>query len=743
MSIFKVNIEKTNLDNYFIETEKLLKFLCGINTKDFNTKFSYGILNDYGELKLFLEGEKDFLKLLMDKLSTIYPNSIYEEMNDYKPLFDKQSYFCKLKLMYDSKLKLTIEDMSDLLINNLINSIFKKDKDNKYNGLILTSFKPISSIKNEQKSIKNYLLKGTKFVLDSIFYNESKEIINKEERENQEERFKYSISIKIAISNQEETSINHMKNIAYNFCQLNDSNIFEIEEISKEEMFDNDYNIELSTSEAANLLCFPSSNFLTSIFGKHNTKNVIDIKVPNKGIIIGYNRNNSYAIPAPPKKINIYNYKNMYDDIQKIIENICKPKLCLGLQGAGKSEWMVNYAIQCLENGIPVILFDTKNDTQQRFIESVPEKYLDKIDYLDLGNIKYPMGLNLFRKRRKDDLTENSLITSTFISYMKKQFGSSWGFKIQQTIQMTCEAILLDSTPTLSEFYWMLTEKDYRDYIINIIDDLIKLPETKGKLQLKKLLKYWKKVNEMDQKILNKEFAPTLNKIGAFLDNRFINAIVSQTESYDFRKSGDLGRSTIINLPENVVSRENLQLLAGFINKSIWLDYQTRDDIDISERYPVAFIVDESHTLVDDEFFDILTKARSRRLAILLATQSLSNFDSRGNRYSNMINDNCKSKFLFKISYSDARTFSEEFDSISSTDLSDCKDYSFYCRLLLENGKVSKPCYLEAPPEAVKLREYDDFRKSRINTKLSIDDIENDIQNRFDKSTVINTLIGL
>src|SRR3712207_7032332 len=56
---------------------------------------------------------------------------------------------------------------------------------------------------------------------------------------------------------------------------------------------------------------FPSSNFLTSIFGKHNTKNVIDIKVPNKGIIIGYNRSNSYAIPAPPKKINIYNYKNM------------------------------------------------------------------------------------------------------------------------------------------------------------------------------------------------------------------------------------------------------------------------------------------------------------------------------------------------------------------------------------------------------------------------------------------------
>lgn len=719
--------------------------ICGVENDDIG--FAFGILNEKGRLNFYMAAEEQFIPILEKKIEAIYPEIEYDNFKDCKYLFQKNSKFCKLNLMYSMEKRLIFEGQEEIFIKNLLTNLYKKD--NNFISLVEISMRPICLIQkpqNKKQKIGKGILKGMRFLLDSVFYDDSNYYKNynnnSQQKQNQtkELKFCYEVSIKVATHSKNKNTIFDLQNIAYTFSQLNYENIFKIKYVDKTEMFDRKkYDFKLSTKEIIQFIELPNNKILEDILDNNLTKNLIDKNVPNKGIVIGTNNNIPLAIAAPvglsPDKL-----ENIYKDNEKIIEDICKPKLCLGVQGTGKSEWIVNYAIQCIKNGIPVIIIDPKNDTQKRFIESVPEEYLKTIDYLNLGDLLFPPALNVFRKRKQNDATENSLIVTSFISYMKKQFGSSWGWRIQQIIQMTTEAILLDDTTTLSEFMWMLTEKEYREYIIQKMELLLNEPDIKGKSHIKKLLKYWKDFNEQPEKIIKREVEPTLNKIGIFIGNRFINSIVCQRESYDFRKNGDAGRSVVINLPEGIINPENMNLLSGFINKAIWVDYQSRDDVELCKRYPVQWIIDEAHTLVDDDFIGILTKSRSRRLGILLATQSLSNFNIRGGKMSDMISDNCKTKFLFKIGMLDARNFIDEFEPLTVSDLNDCPDYHFYAKTLLEDGSVSKPFFVHALPVAKKLRNYDEFKENNHFGRLTIDEIEDDIDNRLDRIKIANKL---
>ena len=390
-------------------------------------------------------------------------------------------------------------------------------------------------------------------------------------------------------------------------------------------------------------------------------------------------------------------------------------------------------------NGIPSILVDPKFDTQKRLIESIPEEYLKYVDFLDLGDMIYPPAFNIFR-RRNNSTIENMLITQSFISCIKKQFSKrEWSYKIQRMFQISSESILTTKDATISELFWILSDKDYRGYVIEIIKRSLETnPENKS--QLKKLLKYWIDYDKLSPQIQTREAEPVLNKLSLFLSNRFINAIVSQRESYDFRKSGDIGKTTIINLPEGIINSDNMLLLSNFINKSIWLDYQSRDELDMNKRYPVKWIIDEAHTVVDEDFINILTKSRSRRIGITLISQALSNFDNRNYKMSQVISDNCKNKFLFRLGFFDAKSICEDFAPLKASDIANCKDHHYYGKIILPDGSISNPFYAKCLSPAKVLRNYDEYIKKHHSGRLKINEIEDNIDNRLTKIKVINKL---
>ncbi|MNX79250.1 AAA-like domain protein [compost metagenome] len=364
-------------------------------------------------------------------------------------------------------------------------------------------------------------------------------------------------------------------------------------------------------------------------------------------------------------------------------------------------------------------------------IESIPEDKLDKINYLDLGDLLYPPGMNLLRRRNPGDPTEISLIVQSLISFFKKQFGKSWGFAMQQLIMMTGNIILLDEIATLYEFQLMLTNKEYRGKMIDKVEERLKDKNVGGKAMLKELLAFWKQFHSWSEKDQLARINSTMNKIGIFMSNRIVRAIVSQDESFDFRKAGDNGRITIVNIPDGELQDENRELLASFINKAIWLDYRSRSNIPIEKRYPTVWLIEEAHMVMDDEFIPVLTQSRGYRLGVTVLTQGLNNFESRGyGELKDILLTNCKNKIVFRVGPSDARILSDEFAPLTAFDLMNCPDYHFYSKILLEGGKVSDVFFAHSPDMAPVLRNYDKYKEKHRSGRKTIDEIEDQLDER-------------
>lgn len=787
MKYFIMNNYQVKGSNQHEKIKALLNHLCGMkNDSLLTTEFKVGIINDCGKLNVYFATDETFEHLLKQKFKLIYQSVEFEEYdmeNLNKRLQENNSRFGTMKLKYSNEKKITINEPQNTFMDSLLNALYSK---NNYDlNIIEMNFKPIVSISNNNKTKEKHstigkriligTLKGAMFLAESMFPSlESNDNNNKDtkisisDQQSQISKFEYNTSINIAVSSSDSTiNQNHLiiklRNIASIYSQLNQSNVFYYETVKDNYFFTKpQYAMKLTTDEIYQFLYLPDEAMLSNILGASDTKILVEKSIPIDGILIGEQSGKEpVCLPAPSDILCRNKYHDIYmkkstivtstEDKQyknisngQIIDNMCKSQLIMGLPGTGKSEFINNYAVSCLRRGLPFICMDPKYDTQKRLIESIPEEYINNIEFLDLGDLVYPPALNIFRRRKKDDATENALVTTSFISYMKKQFDRSWGYNLERMIQMTTDAILMDDVSTMSEFYFMLTEQDYRTAIIEIIKAKLDEPNVDNKSRLRQLLKYWSDYEERFKKnpgTVSKEIEPVMNKVGAFIGNRFINAIVSQRESYDFKAAGDNGKSVIINIPEGIISQDNMSLLSGFVNKAIWADFQSRDDMEISRRYPVQWLIDEAHTMIDSEIVGIMQKARSRRLGLTLITQTLTSLDMKNVKISDIIMDNCKTKLTFRIGAYDARTLSEEFSPLTSKDLSECPDYHYYGKILLPNGTVSKPFYAIAPKPLPVLRNYDDYKENHRSGKMTINEIEDDIENRLERFRVANQLV--
>jgi hypothetical protein len=756
------------------EYETLLNGLYGLQyTHEANNNpwFTFGIISQGSKTEFYVNLPTEFENIFKKKYAAINPHTQFEIIEDpiinFKENIVEDEVFIidgyKLKLAHDDSNKMLKTSESDKrFLSNLINAMNGSDtKDVSILEITLRYINQINTSDNEKfkkrlSTVNTFVGKCTSNLIDEIigtnlsaFYgtdkkNKSKRtiIINDDEDIDIDVLPKMKVSIKIMSKSIDKIqTMDNIKGMASVFTDLNSSNSLiplkmNYKEVASRNINVTDYNI-LSTLEISQFLHLPDKSISADNLKSSNIRKAYDKNVPTEGIIFGDSNNIPVAFPIT--NMNALEYSKRYPEIERIVDNIVKPKLVLGQQGTGKSEWVINLIISYAKAGLGVIAMDPKNDTQQRLLESMPPELLSKVDYINFGDTEYPPAMNLFKKRKKDDPTENSLIVNSFISLMKKEFDRSWGIKIQKWLQMTAEAILLNEISTLNEFELMITDRTFREYMIQVMK--IKMEEIdKGKSHIKKLIKYWEKVNSLKDEIIAKETEPVMNQIGVFLSNRVIKTIVSQQDSYDFRKAADEGRIVIINLPEGVLG-DNTKLLGSMINKSIWLDLQSRANVDISKRFPVMWIIDEAHEVVDDEFIGILTKGRAYRLGLTLVTQGLSNFKMRGmENIRELILTNCKNKIAFRLGFFDSKDLAEEFTPIGGNDMANCPDYHFYSKILLENGSVSDPFFVHAPLMAKKLRNYDQFLANHRSGKFTIDEIEDELDNRLDAIIVLNKL---
>lgn len=121
---------------------------------------------------------------------------------------------------------------------------------------------------------------------------------------------------------------------------------------------------------------------------------------------------------------------------------------------------------------------------------------------------------------------------------------------------------------------------------------------------------------------INQWVQPVINKIGAFIFDPDVRAIVGQKHStIRFREILDRKLTVLVNLPKGVMGEENSRLLAAFLVAQFQKAALSRADV--RAREPFYLYLDEFQNYTTDNIEDVLSESRKYALSLVMAHQYL------------------------------------------------------------------------------------------------------------------------
>ncbi len=346
----------------------------------------------------------------------------------------------------------------------------------------------------------------------------------------------------------------------------------------------------------------------------------------------------------------------------------------VGQTGTGKSHLMLLLALSDVyyDQGFAVI--DPHGDFANDILRYIPEDRVKDVVYFNPADTEYPIAFNPL------EVTDPSLkghISSEVVGSLKRMFGYSWGPRLEYILRYTILALLDYPNATLLGITRMLTEKGYRQKVIDSIED----PVVKN---------FW--VNEFaswNDKFASEAVAPILNKVGAFTANPLMRNIIGQPKSaFNIREMMDEGKILIVNLSRGQVGEDNAATLGSLMVTKIQLAAMSRANIPgIENRRPFNLYVDEFQNFATDSFAVILSEARKYGLNLTIANQYISQMSQE---VRDAVFGNVGTIISFRVSADDAPYLAKYFaPTFEGEDLVKLNNRHFVISMSIDGEKVS------------------------------------------------------
>ena len=348
----------------------------------------------------------------------------------------------------------------------------------------------------------------------------------------------------------------------------------------------------------------------------------------------------------------------------------------LGKTGAGKSTLFKNMFISDVLAGDGACFMDPHGDVVEELLDFIPPNRIDDVIYLNPTDISNPIGFNLLELK---DKSQRDLIADGVVEVFKKEFGNSWGPRLQYILTNTIATCLEAQGVTLLAVTRMLTDKNFRKFILKQVDDPI-------------LYKFWTdEFAQMAQnpRLLAEAVAPIQNKVGRFIASAVTRNIVGQVKStIDLRDIMDNKKILLVNLAQGKLGEETASLLGGMIITRLQATAMERVDIPEEERSDFFLYVDEFQNFATDSFAKILSEARKYRLNLTMTNQYI---DQLPLTVRQAIFGNVGTLGSFVVSQADANILEQEFaPGVASDDMVSLDVYSMYVKLCVD-GMTTVP----------------------------------------------------
>lgn len=319
----------------------------------------------------------------------------------------------------------------------------------------------------------------------------------------------------------------------------------------------------------------------------------------------------------------------------------------LGINGTGKSNLLLDIALQDIVAGDGVCLMDPHGDLIEAVLGRVPPSRLNDVILFDPADIEHPFGLNLFEC---PDIANPRLVDrvcSEVILTLKKLFEDSWGPRLEDILRHAILTLIETPGCTMLDLLPLLTDQARRDEYVSRTGDPV-------------LQHYWAQSFPTSPKTQAEWVAPILNKIGRFLTNKVIRNIVAQPKSsFDFREVMDSGKVILVNLSKGKLGEDNSSLLGSTLVGKILIAAMSRAELKQADRRQFHLIVDEYHSFATESFPTLQSEARKFGIDTIVAHQYRDQLDLL-NRGSTL---NVGNFIIFRITGRDANEISMQFDN--------------------------------------------------------------------------------
>lgn len=346
----------------------------------------------------------------------------------------------------------------------------------------------------------------------------------------------------------------------------------------------------------------------------------------------------------------------------------------VGKTGTGKSTLLETMIRQDIGGDQGLALFDPHGDLVERILAWMPEKRKDTLVYFNVPDASRPLGFNPLesvppRKR--------PLAASGMLEVFKKMWADSWGPRSEHLLRNALLALLDQPQATLAD-------------VLRLLDDAAFRRNAAGRVANAQVRNFWlREYESYPARFRAEAIAPIQNKVGAFLADPILHAILTQPRSaFDLRRVMDQGNILVVNLAKGKLGADSAGLLGSLLVSRIGLAAVSRADIAEEERRDFFLYVDEFQNFATLSLATMLSELRKYRVNLILSHQHLSQLDPQ---VRDAILGNVGTLVSFRLGLADAEILAKEFwPEFMPPDLTKLPNHSVYLKLMV-NGAVSRP----------------------------------------------------
>lgn len=361
----------------------------------------------------------------------------------------------------------------------------------------------------------------------------------------------------------------------------------------------------------------------------------------------------------------------------------------VGKTGMGKTETVLNMAIQDIQQGKGIGFVDPHGEASERLLDFVPSSRINDVVYFNPSDLGYPLAFNVMEKV---DTEHRHLVASGLMGVLKKIWPDVWSARMEYILNNAILALLEYPGSTILGVNRMMADPDFRKKVVEKVQD----PMVKS---------FWiKEFARYTQRYEVEATAAIQNKIGQFISNPLIRNIVGQVKSsIDMRKVMDEGKIFIANISKGKIGEDNSRLLGALVITKLQLAAMSRVDIPEEKRKDFYLYVDEFQNFATDAFMNILSEARKYRLCLVLANQYLAQLEEmtptgKYTKVRDAVFGNVGTIICFRVGAEDAEFLEKEFlPEFNVDDLVNLGKYNIYLKLMI-NGMAGRPFSAETLP---------------------------------------------